>query len=224
MPKTETINQILNNKVIVIMRGYTLDEGLRAVEAMVAGGISLVEVTFDQTGIAPLSVTTDMISAIAERFDGTHGYPRVCVGAGTVMTAEQVSLAAAAGARYIISPDVNRYVIEETNETSLVSIPGALSPTEAANAYRWGADFVKIFPAGLMGPAYIKAVSAPLSHIRFLAVGSVRENNMAELLNAGALGVGIGAASIASKVMLAEGNYSEITRRAARYVEIAKKY
>lgn len=216
MPKSSTIDHILTYKLIVILRGYTVDEALRAVEAMAAGGVSLVEVTFDQTGRTPLTATTDTISAIAARFDS------ICVGAGTVMTAEQVALAAEAGAKYIISPDTCREVIGAAGEHGLVSIPGALTPTEAADAHRCGADFVKLFPAGDMGPAYLKTIAAPLAHIRFLAVGGVREENVGDYLAAGAVGIGIGAGTLAPKTLLAEGNCAEITRRAARYVELVR--
>ncbi|MBQ3127089.1 MAG: bifunctional 4-hydroxy-2-oxoglutarate aldolase/2-dehydro-3-deoxy-phosphogluconate aldolase [Clostridia bacterium] len=211
MSKLDTIHHILNEKLIVIMRGYSLEEGLRAVDAMAAGGVSLVEVTFDQTGKTPLSATTDLIAAIAARGD-------ICVGAGTVMTPEQAELAAEAGAKYIISPDACEAVIRRTARLGLVSIPGAMTPTEAANAHRWGADFVKLFPIGAMGPSYLKAVAAPLSHIRFLAVGSVREHNLTDYLAAGACGAGIGAGSIAPKDASAE----VIAANAARYLALAK--
>ena len=215
MSKLDTIRQILAEKLIVIMRGYSLEEGLYAVDAMAQGGVSLVEVTFDQTGATPLSATTDLIAAIAARGD-------ICVGAGTVMTPEQVDLAAAAGAKYIISPDACEAVIHRTVELGLVSIPGALTPTEAANAHRWGADFVKLFPIGEFGAAYLKAVAAPLAHIRFLAVGSVRENNMADYMAAGARGAGVGAGSIAPKALLAAGDTAAIAANAARYLRLAK--
>lgn len=211
MTKSDTINQILAEKVIVIMRGYSLTEGLRAVACMAAGGVSLVEVTFDQTGQIPLSATAELISAIAARGD-------IYVGAGTVMTPEQVDLAAEAGARYIISPDACEAVIRRTAELGLVSIPGAFTPTEAANAHRWGADFVKLFPIGAMGPSYLKTVAAPLSHIRFLAVGGVREDNMADYIAAGACGFGIGAGTVAPK----HASDEEIAANAARYLRLAK--
>ena len=211
MSKLDTIHQILTEKLIVIMRGCSLEEGLRAVDAMAAGGISLVEVTFDQTGRTPLSATTELISAIAARGD-------ICVGAGTVMTPEQAVLAAEAGAKYIISPDACEAVIRRTAELGLVSIPGAMTPTEAANAHRWGADFVKLFPIGVMGPSYLKTITAPLAHIRFLAVGGVRENNMADYISAGACGFGIGVSAVAPKNASAE----EIAVNAARYLRLAK--
>ena len=215
MQKFDTINHILAERLIVIMRGYRFDEGLYAVDAMAQGGVSLVEVTFDQTGKTPLSATTELISAIAARGD-------ICVGAGTVMTPAQVDLAAEAGARYIISPDCCEAVICRTNELGLVSIPGAMTPTEAANAHRWGADFVKLFPVGELGASYLKAVAAPLAHIRFLAVGSVRAHNMAEYMAVGARGVGVGAASIAPQAALEVRDTAVISANAARYLALAK--
>ena len=97
---------------------------------------------------------------------------------GTVLTTAEVQQAVDAGARYIISPNVNPDVIRETKRLGAVSIPGALTPTEVATAYAYGADFVKLFPAGELGLSYIKAIRAPLAHIPMLAVGGVNENNL----------------------------------------------
>ncbi|MBO5776255.1 MAG: bifunctional 4-hydroxy-2-oxoglutarate aldolase/2-dehydro-3-deoxy-phosphogluconate aldolase, partial [Clostridia bacterium] len=120
---------------------------------MEKGGIKLVEVTFDQSGKITDEETASNIRAIKEHFAG-----RIRVGAGTFMTVEQVELAYKAGAEYIISPDCYEPVIRKTRELGMVSMPGALTPTEAANAHRWGADFVKIFPNSEMKISYLKAL------------------------------------------------------------------
>ena len=135
---------------------------------MEKGGIHCIEVTFDQTSNETIAQTKQSIAAIKEQLGD-----RVYVGAGTVMTVEQVHMAVEAGAEYIISPNVNEAVIRETKKLDKVSIPGAMTPTEAAAAYEYGADIVKMFPAGILGPAYIKAVKAPLKHIPMTAVGGV---------------------------------------------------
>ena len=112
---------------------------------------------------------------------------------GTVLKKSQIALTKEAGGKFIISPDTNPEIIEETKRQGLVSIPGALTPTEAAAAYRFGADFVKLFPVSQMGGAsYVKTLCAPLSHIRFLAVGGVKCENMQEYLRSGASGFGLG--------------------------------
>ena len=209
--REEVIDDILKNKIIVIMRGYTTDELVFAVEAMEKGGVKLVEVTFDQSGKIPNELTASQIKELSERFRG-----RVRIGAGTVMTPEQVELAYNAGAEYIISPDCYREVIEKTRELGMVSLPGAITPTEAANAHRWGADFVKLFPNSEFKPSYLKALAAPLSHIRFLAVGGVNADNLKEYLAAGAVGIGV-ATAIASKDLIKKGDAEGITELARKF-------
>ena len=141
------------------------------------------------------------------------------VGAGTVLTKEQVRLTAEAGGKFIISPDTNEAVIKESVRLGLVSIPGALTPTEAQSAHSYGADFVKLFPVSSLGPSYIRAITAPLSHVRFLAVGGVNERNVGDYIRAGAVGVGIGG-SLTS--LLSENNYEAITEMARKYVEAVR--
>ena len=133
-----------------------------------------------------------------------------------VREAEQVRLAKEAGAQYIISPNVSEAVIRETKALGLVSIPGAMTPTEIANAYAWGADIVKVFPAGVLGAAYIKAVRAPLNHIPMVAVGGVSPDNIADFIAVGCVGAGCGG-NLVSKKIVEEGKFSEITRTALAY-------
>ena len=205
------IDAILENKIIVILRGLNAEQLLKTVQAMEEGGIRMVEVTFDQSGKISDEQTAANIRMLAETFDG-----RVHVGAGTVMTREQVRLAYEAGAEYIISPDACEEIIRYTRELGMVSRPGAFTPTEAANAHRWGADMIKLFPNSEVGISYLKALMAPLSHIRFLAVGGVNEKNMKEYLDAGACGIGV-ATAIVNKKHIAEGNYAAVTELARIY-------
>lgn len=209
--RDSVINAILKNKIIVILRGLTTEQLLHTVSAMEAGGIRMVEVTFDQSGKISDEQTAANIRLLADTFEG-----RIHVGAGTVMTERQVELAYAAGAEYIISPDTCESVIRRTLELGMVSLPGAFTPTEAANAHRFGADFVKLFPNSELGISYLKALMAPLSHIRFLAVGGVNENNMKEYLDAGAYGIGV-ATGIVNNKHIAEGNYAAVTELAKAY-------
>ena len=209
--REDVINDIIKNKIIVIMRGYTTDELIFAVEAMEKGGVKLVEVTFDQSGKIPNDLTAAQIKELSDRFRG-----RVRIGAGTVMTPEQVELAYNAGAEYIISPDCYKEVIEKTRELGMVSLPGAITPTEAANAHRGGADFVKLFPNSEFKPSYLKALAAPLSHIKFLAVGGVNADNLKEYMAAGAGGIGV-ATAIASKDLIKKGDAEGITALARKF-------
>lgn len=211
--KNDVINLIARHKIIAIVRGIAKEQILPTARALYDGGIRLMEVTFDQTGKIPAAQTQEMISLIAREFEG-----KICPGAGTVMNAEQVRLAAEAGAQYMISPDTNEEVIRETVRLGLLSIPGALTPTEAAFAHRCGADFVKMFPAGELGLSYIKAVRTPLAHIKMLAVGGVDEKNLMDFINAGLCGVGIGS-GIVKKSLIDAGEYDKLTLLAKAYTE-----
>lgn len=206
--REKVLKCIEENKIVVIMRGFTTEQLICAVDAMEKGGIRLVEVTFDQTGAVSDEDTAANISALNEKFKG-----RVHVGAGTVMTEKQVELAYKAGAEFIISPDCFENVIKKTRELGMISMPGAITPTEAANAHRFGADFVKLFPNSEFEISYFKALAVPLSHIKFLAVGGVNHENLKDYLQAGAKGIGV-ATAIADKKAIFAGDYEEITRRA----------
>ena len=135
------------------------------------------------------------------------------------MTEKQTELAYNAGAEFIISPDSYEGVIRKTRELGMVSIPGVFTPTEAANAHRWGADFVKLFPNSELKISYLKALTVPLSHIKFLAVGGVDASNLTDYLAAGAKGVGV-ATAIADKKAIFAGDYDEITRRAKAFTDL----
>lgn len=200
-------------KIIVIVRGLPTEHMLPLAEALYAGGIRAIEVTFNQAKPESWSDTTAAIRALCEHFDG-----RIDVGAGTVMTPEQVHLAHEAGAKYIISPNVNEAVIRETKKLGLLSFPGALTPTEAVFAHGCGADAIKLFPAGDMGPGYLKALAAPLAHIDFMAVGGINENNAADFMKAGAIGLGIGG-SLVNKAWIEAGEFGRITALAEKYVK-----
>ena len=214
MNREDVIRDIEQHKIIVILRGFNEEQLINTVDAMEKGGIRLVEVTFDQSGKVSDEMTASFIRTLKERFVG-----RVRIGAGTVMTEEQVEMAYRAGAEFIISPDCYENVIRKTKALGMVSLPGAITPTEAANAYRYGADFVKLFPNSEVKLSYFKALSVPLSHIKFLAVGGVTADNLADYFAAGAKGVGV-ATAIADKKEILAGNYEEITRRAKAFTSV----
>ena len=211
-----TIEQILNEKIIMIVRGVPANQLADLAEAMYRGGIRLMECTYDASGKVSDEQTAEAIGMLSRRMEG-----RMLVGAGTVLTEQQVLLTKQAGGKFIISPDTNEQIIRSTKASELVSIPGALTPSEAMVANRAGADFVKLFPVSSMGPAYVKAVRAPLSHIRFLAVGGVNLNNLSDFLAAGACGVGMGVGA-AEKRALANGDLGYIESACRALVECAK--
>ena len=212
MEKNELIERIEREKLIVIVRGIENKYLIPMAEAMYAGGVRLLEVTYAADGSIPAEETALGISRLKEHF-GDH----MSIGAGTVLTPAQVELTATAGGEFIISPDVCPEVIARTVKRGLVSIPGAMTPTEAQAAHRAGADFVKLFPVTTLSPAYVKAIRAPLSHIRFLAVGGIDESNMKDYLRAGVKGFGIGS-SIVKRDLIEAGDTGAVTALAKSFL------
>ena len=129
------------------------------------------------------------------------------------MTEAQLKLAAEAGAEYIISPNVDTAIIRATKAVGLISIPGAFTPSEIAGAYQAGADFVKLFPAGDLGVSYLKAIRAPISHVKLMAVGGINEGNAAAFLKAGAVGLGVGG-NLAKRAWIEAGEFDKLTEAA----------
>ena len=207
---------IKNEHMIVIVRGVKSEQLIPLAEAMYAGGVRLLEVTYSADGRVSDEETAKNIGALVQHFGD-----RMQIGAGTVLTTKQVALTAAAGGKYIISPNGNPAVIKATREAGLISIPAAYTPTEIEAAYECGADFVKLFPVTALGPAYVKAVRGPLSHIPLLAVGGVDLSNLADYAKAGVSGFGIGG-NIVDKKMLEAGDYQAITELAKQYVSTIK--
>ena len=216
--REQVIQSVLNEKIVVIVRGIEKDKLIPLAEAMYAGGIRLLEITYSATGNPTDEETAENIRMLSEHFEG-----RMYIGAGTVLTPEQVEYTAKAGGKFIISPDTNPEVIKKTREIGLVSMPGSLTPSEITLADRSGADFVKLFPVTTLGADYVRAVRAPLSHIKLLAVGGVDTENMRDYLAAGASGFGLGS-NILNKKMLADGDYDGITALAAKYKEVVEKW
>ena len=213
-----TVNMIEKEKIVVIVRGVKRDKLIPFAEAAYNGGIRLLECTYDAKGEISDEDIADNIKLLCETFKG-----RMLIGAGTVLTEKQVELTKKAGGKFIISPDTNPEIIKKTKEEGLVSIPGAFTPSEAVLAHNSGADFVKLFPITSLGSKYLKDITAPLSHIRFLAVGGVNTENIGEYLAAGAKGVGIGS-DIANKKYIELNDFERIENSAKRYIEKIKIY
>lgn len=215
--RNEVIGTIEKEKIITIVRGVEKEKLIPLAEAMYDGGIRLLEITYDAKGIISDEETAKNIEMLAAHFEG-----RMYIGAGTVITKKQVELTKKAGGLFIISPDTYDAVITKTRELDMVSMPGALTPSEIQAANRHGADFVKLFPITNLGIDYVKAVKAPLSHIKLLAVGGVNESNMEEYLKAGVSGFGIGS-NIVDKKLIQNNDFSKICQLAKKYTKVIKK-
>ena len=213
--REEVIKAIEKNKIIAIIRGVEPSLASSVAKALFKGGINLVEVTFNQKEPQKFSDTINAICAIKE------SCPEMIVGAGTVLSVEQVDLAKQAGAAYIVSPDTDEEVIKHTVKCGMVSLPGAYTATEAKRAHNAGADFVKLFPCVEGSISYLKAIKAPLSHIRFLAVGGVNVDNAKAFINAGAVGIGVGS-SLLNKQLIERKDWNGLTQLAKAFVEDVK--
>ena len=214
---TSEIESVVREKrIVAIIRGFASETCLRLAEAYAKGGIGLVEVTFAQNASETWKDTAAAIATIKERFAGD-----IRVGAGTVLTEEHLSMCEQAGGEYMITPNVNISLIRECVRRGMVAMPGALTPSEAVDAWEAGASFVKIFPAGTLGPGYIKAMRAPLSHIPFLAVGGIGPDNVADFMKAGCVGAGVGG-NLTNKEWIAAGAWGKIADVAKQLVERSK--
>ena len=167
-------------KLIAILRGVPMEKLDGVVEALAAGGVRILEFTFDHDGDGLPAARTRR--RFATRLKNTAS--SMLVGCGTALTVQEVEAACDAGACLVISPNVDYGVIRRTRQLGMVSMPGALTPTEIVAAHGAGADIVKLFPAGTLGVDYIKAVRGPLGYIDMSAVGGVKPENVEQFLDA----------------------------------------
>ena len=210
--REQIIEKVLEHKIIAIVRGVYGEDCVNLAIALYKGGIKMMEVTFDQSKPECLNQTSDTVKMLVDEMGD-----KMAIGAGTVTSLEMLELAKNAGAQFIVSPDTNEKVIRATVEGGMVSMPGAMTATEVLTAYSYGADFVKLFPIGNLGSSYVKAISAPINHVRLLAVGGVNENNIKEFLDAGAVGAGVGG-NLVNKKWIAAGEFDKITDLARTFI------
>jgi 2-dehydro-3-deoxyphosphogluconate aldolase/(4S)-4-hydroxy-2-oxoglutarate aldolase len=203
--------RIFDAGIISIMRRTESSLAVDTAEALLAGGVSVVEVTLNTPG------ALDMLTALAKHFGD-----RMAIGAGTVMSPEEVRQALDAGARFIVSPHTDPAVIEAARSAGAPPAPGAFTPTEIVRAWQAGASVVKVFPVGSVGPRYLRDVLAPLTQIPLLPTGGVTLENAAEFIRAGARGLGLGSDLVAPKAVAAR-DFASITERAGRFVEEVAK-
>lgn len=201
------LEQLLEEKLIAIIRGIPAERMEQTARALLGGGIRCLEVTLDHTSSKGRENTLQSLACLT-------GIPEILPGAGTVLTVEEAELACRAGAKYIISPDTVPEVIARTKVLGMVSIPGAMTPTEVTLAHRSGADIVKLFPAGTLGADYCKALRGPLPHIPCAAVGGVDAENLGQFYRAGVRCFGIGG-SLVSPADIRAGRFEVITAGAA---------
>ena len=206
--KRETIRRYIEEiGVVPVVRAPSADLALRAAEAVLAGGISVFEITMTVPG------AVDVIRELSERFRG-----RALIGAGTVLTPEDALMCIDAGAQFIVGPGLNLATIAAAHARDVPAMPGALTPTEVVRAWRAGADLVKVFPCSAVGGAsYIKALRAPLPQIPLIPTGGVTVATVGDFLAAGAAAVGAGS-DLVDIARLQRGDHAGVTETARRYV------
>lgn len=212
---------IKKEKIVSILRGVPRDKLIKTIEAIHKGGVSSVEITLNHTSNESYAESLACISMAREYFGDS------CIlGAGTVISEDDVINASNAGACFIVSPNTDERAIKKTRELNMVSLPGAYTPSEICNAYTWGADFVKVFPLNKENAvSYMTALNGPLAHIPKLAVSGVDLTNLEDVMKAGAVGVGIGK-NIAGgfvKDYVSDEDFEKITSSAKQYTQILSK-
>jgi len=210
MPKPNDLDRILNCGIVAVLRAASGEHIADVAEALLAGGIEAIEVTFS----VPRAV--HVLEQVADRLGD-----KIVLGAGTVLDPETARAAILAGAGFIVAPTLNLEVIRLCKRYSKAIMPGALTPTEILTAWEAGADIVKVFPSDLTGPGYLKAIRRPLPQIRLMPTGGVNLQTTADFIKAGACAVGIGS-ELADPQAIANRQFDKLTALARQFVDIVR--
>jgi 2-dehydro-3-deoxyphosphogluconate aldolase/(4S)-4-hydroxy-2-oxoglutarate aldolase len=195
--------------LVPVLRARSIPEAHALVEAIFAGGVTVIEVTMTVPG------AIDLLRDLKTKYGRD-----VLLGSGTVTTAAQAEATIAAGAEFVVSPSLHPDVIARTKELGKVSIPGALTPTEVITAWNAGADYVKVFPCSALGGAsYLRALKAPFPHVRLIPTGGVTIATAGDFLKAGAEALGVGSDLVNAKA-IAEGKPWMVTDMAKAYMDV----
>ena len=199
------LDQILNNKIVAIIRGADPADVLQIAESLQLGGVNILEVTLN---------SPNALQVIKEL---TGKMKNMTIGAGTVLSAADAECSVEAGAQFIISPSMNVDTIAMTKKLGVISIPGAYTATEVVNAYSNGGDIIKIFPA--TNAEYIKLLRGPLSHIPMMPTGGITPENISGFEKAGAVAFGIGTSLVDVRYKITEDSLKRITENARKFVK-----
>ncbi|MDP4283174.1 MAG: bifunctional 4-hydroxy-2-oxoglutarate aldolase/2-dehydro-3-deoxy-phosphogluconate aldolase [Bacteroidota bacterium] len=204
-----SLKYILQHKIVAILRGLSAADVINIATSLHEGGINIIEVTLNSNDALSL------IKKLSYTFEN-----KMLVGAGTVLTVKDARLAIDAGAQFLISPTLDTDIIKTAKDNSVVSIPGAYTPTEIFTAYKNGADIIKIFPA--QSPGYVKQILAPLDKVLVMPTGGIDINNIEAYKKAGASAFGIGSSLVSNKEKVDELYLQNLTAKASRFVEAIK--
>lgn len=212
MSRETTLKRIVDGGVVAVVRSESSASLVKVVQALAEGGVTAAEITFT----VPDAV--EVIRQVRQEIGD-----KVVLGAGTVLDPETARAALLAGAEYIVAPIVNLDVIRLCRRYDKVVMPGAFTPTEVVSAWEAGADVVKVFPADVGGPPYLKALRGPLPQIRLMPTGGVDLTTALAFLKAGACCLGVGGALVEAKAVAA-GDFTRIRDLASQYAEIVRRF
>lgn len=205
------LNQLKESGIFAVVRNSTVDNIVPICESLVEGGINCIEITAE----------TPNIAAIIEKAVNEVG-DKILIGAGTVLDPETARSVISAGAQFIVSPTLNLETIKVTKRYGVVSIPGAFTPTEILTAYEHGADMIKVFPANVVGPSYVKNIHGPMPGIPIVLTGGINLDNLEEYVTSGAVGVGLGSNLVNPSKLNSEADYKALIEQARRYADAYK--
>lgn len=209
--KDNHLRLIEETGVVAIVRFNRSEDLVQVAQAIARGGVKAIEFT----------MTTPNALEIISAARGEFG-DEIVLGAGTVLDAETARAAILAGAEFVVAPTLNQGVIEMCRRYSKIAIPGAYTPTEILNAWEWGADLVKVFPAEVGGPAYLKAVRQPLPQVKVVPVGGVTLENAGEFIRAGASAIAVGS-NLVDKKLVAEKRFDQLTVLAGKFISAVQE-
>ncbi|HTI50652.1 MAG TPA: bifunctional 4-hydroxy-2-oxoglutarate aldolase/2-dehydro-3-deoxy-phosphogluconate aldolase [Planctomycetaceae bacterium] len=212
MSRHEDLSRVLKSGIVAVIRSTSSEQLVEVAKALFEGGVDVLEVTFT----VPRAL--EIISAVRKTLGD-----KVLLGAGTVLDPETARAAFLAGAEFLVAPTVNLDVIQLGNRYDKLVMPGAFTPTEILTAWEAGAQVIKVFPADIGGPAYLKTLHGPLPQVRLLPTGGVNLKTITDFLKAGACAVGLGGALVEPKAVEA-GDMARITNLARQYVELVRQH
>jgi 2-dehydro-3-deoxyphosphogluconate aldolase/(4S)-4-hydroxy-2-oxoglutarate aldolase len=207
MDRNTVLSKIAATKVVAIIRRVPTDSAYDIAAALMEGGILALEFTAETPGI------TRIVEDVRRRLPDS-----VAVGVGTVLDGETARTMLLSGADFIVTPTVNQTTIEVCVRYGKPVMPGAMTPTEILSAYEYGADYVKVFPAGVLGAEYLRSIRGPLPHIPLMATGGISAANAQEFLKAGASALGVGGSLVPAEAV-ARKDYQVIEEEARRLIE-----
>ena len=206
MKKVTILNKLANAGVIAVVRGKDQMEALRATDAIIAGGMKGIELTFTVPNAEVV------IKELVEKYKDNQ---EVVIGAGTVLDPITARIAIMAGAEYIVSPFFEKETAEVCNLYQIPYLPGCMTITEMKEALKSGVDIIKLFPGSAFGPEIVKAFKAPIPHLNIMPTGGVGLDNMRDWFNAGVVAVGVGGNLLAQAT---KGDFAEVTKVAEQYM------